>query len=121
MFTLNVLGKNDLSTDCNGRCKYGKHIGGGKYVCEHNNLKVKNPELANEWNKEFNYLTPINITYGSHVSIYWNCPNNPTYIYLASVNSRTNSKSGCPICPICSGNKITLEKSRHLRRLELRI
>lgn len=39
---------------CNGRsCQQGKHIGGGKYLCPHNNLASLRPDLVKEWHSEW--------------------------------------------------------------------
>ena len=46
-------------------------------------------------------LDPDRITLGSHKKVHWicsNCPRGQPHMYMASPNSRINSKSGCPYC-----------------------
>jgi hypothetical protein len=57
--------------DCDGKkCGQGTHIRAGIYICPHNNLEVKFPELASEWHpdneKQMNEYLP-----GSHTKAQW--------------------------------------------------
>lgn len=110
--TFNIL-RSDV--ECNGRCKYGKHIGGGKYVCTHNNLKVKNPQLAAEWNYSRNLpLRPEDVLPGSGKTVWWKCENGSCecHEWESSINNRNRGRS-CPACSnppkkLCPHNKHNL-------------
>lgn len=60
-----------------------------------NDLETTHPEIAKEWSPR-NDLSPTQVSKGSKYSAYWIC--NKKHEYRAVVNSRTNMKSGCPIC-----------------------
>src|SRR5581483_5577357 len=86
--------------DCNGRhCGTGRHIGGGHYVCSHNNLKVKRPDLMPEWDYEKNTERPENLFPKSNKYAWWICPINPCgcHKYQSLVSDRTTGY-GCPYC-----------------------
>ncbi len=54
------------------------------------------PELVQEWHWEKNgFLTPEDVTPGSHRKVWWKCKNG--HEWQAEAKSRTNG-SGCPIC-----------------------
>ena len=60
--------------ECDGRlCGLGKHVGGGKYVCPHNNLAVKFPELKKEWDYDKNQEGPEEFFPRSNRKIWWRC------------------------------------------------
>jgi len=100
--------------NCNGRdCGMGKHVNAGNYICPHNNLKVKCPDLMLEWDIEKNVILPENLTVGSNKKVWWICPINPCgcHKYDATVLNRTrkNKPSGCPFCcnqKICTHNSL---------------
>jgi len=72
----------------------------GKVVGEDNNLAVRFPELVPEWDIEKNGdLTPDKVMPGSDKKAWWNC-NKGHGSYLATPNSRTSNKSGCPLCHV---------------------
>ena len=73
----------------------------GKKAGEDNNLSVKHPEVAREWNRIKNTLTPKQYTAGSNKRVWWKCPKG--HEWEARVASRTINQSGCPQC---SGRKI---------------
>ena len=55
------------------------------------------PELLNEWNYEKNKEININlITIGSHLIVWWICPNK--HNYQARIFNRTLRKTKCKIC-----------------------
>jgi glutaredoxin/DNA-directed RNA polymerase subunit RPC12/RpoP len=60
---------------------------------------VTHPELVSEWhpNKNGN-LTPKDVLYGSGKKVWWRCRIDTNHIWVATPNSRTNRKSGCPKC-----------------------
>ena len=85
---------------CDGKqCGMGKHIGGRGYVCPHNNIAVKYPNLALQWVYERNIYKPEDITPGSAKMIWWKCPINPCgcHIWQSSVYNRVKGH-GCPYC-----------------------
>jgi hypothetical protein len=55
------------------------------------------PDLALEWSSLNGDKFPEDYMYGSEEKIWWICPEGHSD-YLASINSRTSTKSGCPIC-----------------------
>ena len=93
-----------LSTVSNRTCKERK---GCPYCCHNpkvnsnNNLAVKNPDLAKEWDHSFNKMTPSNILPNSNKKYYWVCPNCGKS-YSATANNRSNGYA----CPYCSGQKV---------------
>lgn len=59
-------------------------------------------EILEEWHPTRNNdLEPKSVSYGSEKKIWWRC--NKGHEWLASLNSRTSSKVGCPIC---SGHQV---------------
>ena len=83
-----------------------KHVSKAKsffcFVCHNrivtpeNNLTTTHPELIKEWHPTKNKLKPTEVTYGSGEYITWMCEKG--HEWEASLNTRTNSKSGWPIC-----------------------
>ena len=62
---------------CDGKtCGTGKYLGGGHYVCAHNNLAVLYPHLIKEWD-ESNSFTPYEVTPGTMKKAVWKCINDP--------------------------------------------
>lgn len=72
----------------------------GRYADSENNLKVKRPEIAEEWNFEKNgSLLPEKVTPSAGKKVWWRCKVNPLHEWLAIVSSRTRPKAtGCPYC-----------------------
>lgn len=88
--------------NCDGKmCGMGKHIGGGHYVCHHNNLKKKYPELVKEWNYELNSGNPEDYFPYSHYRAHWICKNNFDHKWETKIYNRTRG-TGCRICLITS-------------------
>ncbi len=70
---------------------------GHRVLENYNDLSTTYPEIAREWDYQKNYpLLPSQVTKGYIKKVWWICPNG--HSYSASVNSRTNRGSGCPIC-----------------------
>lgn len=67
-----------------------------KTVHEGNNLSITHPEIASEWDKDKNELTPQDVSYGSDKKIWWICQEG--HSYEASVKRRTVNENKCPIC-----------------------
>tara|TARA_Y100001970_G_scaffold237322_1_gene297695 strand:- start:299 stop:1162 length:864 start_codon:yes stop_codon:yes gene_type:complete len=69
----------------------------------HNNVAVKNPELAKEWHPTKNGdLTPYNVTPGSDRKVWWICSKNKDHEWISTVNNRNKGRG----CPHCSGKKV---------------
>ena len=86
-----INGKNIL---CDGKiCGKGRSTG-GRYICPHNNLKVKFPELIEEWSHE-------------NKKILWECKNNwcGCHKWYAKISDRTRQgrSTGCPFCSAFKG------------------
>ena len=74
-----------------------------------NSLSIKYPNLANEWDFEKNgELTPEDVTYGSHLDVYWICPI-CHQSYKNRICNRTAPSKQQTIsnkCPVCLGRVI---------------
>lgn len=68
----------------------------GRFPTKENNLLVKFPEIASEWDYKKNKFGPECYTSVSGQDIWWICKNG--HEWLAPIESRTNMKSGCPYC-----------------------
>jgi hypothetical protein len=64
------------------------------------------PQLVREWHPTKNgHLVPDEVTYGSGLSIWWQCPSG--HVWQAKVTSRTARGDGCPYCAnlrVCRDN-----------------
>lgn len=61
-----------------------------------NSLRIKRPDLANEWNYEKNgYLTPWDVKPSSKQIVWWKCEKG--HEWHATIISRSHGK-GCPFC-----------------------
>ena len=70
------------------------------------------PELMAEWHPTKNDgLVPEDISFGSGITIWWQCSSG--HEWSATANTRTNLKSGCPEC-----GYIRVANSRSLARLD---
>lgn len=86
-----VVGSRSLGRGCPA-------CGGQIVIKGKNDLATKFPEIAAEWDYEKNApITPDGVSFGAIKKYSWICPK-CGYTYDASVNQRTNSKSGCPYC-----------------------
>lgn len=88
------------SNNCVGKeCGQGKVLSGGKFVCPHNNLAVKYPELIEEWH-ESNENSIYDYLPNSGKKVWWVCKLNPCgcHAWESSICNRTGKKSGCPFC-----------------------
>ncbi len=62
-----------------------------------NDLLTVHPQIASEWHPVLNgYLQPWEVIDGSKLEIWWMCDKG--HEWKVDVNTRTNLKSGCPIC-----------------------
>jgi len=70
-------------------------------VSKTNNLKLNNPQFADEWHPTKNgELTPELVTYISGKSIWWKCPKGDDHEWISSVGDRYKGS-----CPYCTGKK----------------
>ena len=99
---------------CDGRkCGTGNYIGGGKWVCQHNNLKTLYPKFCEEWDYEKNNKDPSEYLYTSSQNVWWKCKNDPCgcHFWRTKISHRTKTESGCPFCKIgkvCPHNNLTI-------------
>ena len=67
-------------------------------------LDSTHPEISLQWHSTLNgNLMPKNVTRGSIKRIWWECDKIKKHVWQATINSRTNTGSGCPYC---SGQKV---------------
>ncbi len=69
----------------------------GQLATDTNNLAVKFPEIANEWNAELNEKTPELMRPHSNEIAYWDCAVCKS-TYDKKINERTGNQEGCPYC-----------------------
>jgi len=70
----------------------------GTAVCQHNTLATKAPQVALFWNAKKNHpLSPDRVTVFSNMRAHWRC-GVCLYEWQASVNDKTQHKTGCPKC-----------------------
>jgi len=70
-----------------------------------NNLAIKRPDLAKEWDYEQNEMTPNDILPNSNKMYHWICSKG--HLYPATANNRSNGYG----CPYCSGQKVCEDNS----------
>jgi hypothetical protein len=92
-------------TSKNAKCP----ICSGKTVTDKNRLSVCYPDIAKEWNfKKNKTLTPENISYGSHIKVWWKC-GKCKFEWFATPHSRTSKmRTGCPRCSASKGEKFII-------------
>lgn len=66
----------------------------------YNSVKNVRPDLLNEWDYERNSLKPENISFKSHLLVYWNCPRG--HAYLSRPMNRANGNN----CPYCANKQL---------------
>jgi len=107
MLSLHVLPQYPLSLNvlreqpCDGKkCGLGRHVGGGWWICLHNNLQALYPILCKEWDYEKNNLNPSDFLSGSNKKVWWKCGNNPCecHSWQTKICHRAKSGSECPFC-----------------------
>lgn len=58
------------------------------------------PQIAEQWHPSKNEsLTPDVVSAHSSKKVYWQCSNNRTHVWSATISNRTKNGSGCPKCP----------------------
>lgn len=66
-------------------------------ITEKNDLRTRFADIAAEWHPSKNgALTPQQVSAGAQRKVWWQCSKG--HEWKASVYSRTNDQSGCPIC-----------------------
>jgi hypothetical protein len=59
------------------------------------------PEVAIEWHYKKNCgWGPEDFNYSSNVKCWWQCPNDKSHVYAATITNRTGRQSGCMICNV---------------------
>lgn len=71
---------------------------GQKPLRGQNTLADKKPNLATQWNKSKNDLTPFDVTPSSGERVWWTCPKNAEHTWDAVVYSRKSPDDGYPKC-----------------------
>lgn len=79
------------------KCLSRIYVRGGRYICDHNNLKVNFPDLVNEWNEENGPMEGYSANSNKKVS--WVCSKNKYHKnWESKITGRTTNLSGCPSC-----------------------
>lgn len=92
-----------------------------KVVTDRNRLSILYPEISLEWHPTKNGdLTPDDVSYGFDKKVFWNCLKcgyGENGEWRASPNSRTNSKTECPICSsLLTDSKIARDLKLYLSK-----
>lgn len=84
--------------------------------CEHRkpspfyNLATEYPELKDEWDSEKNPFPPESCLPHSNQNVYWHCAKNHRWKAIICDRAETAEKarkSGAPVCPYCSGERVS--------------
>ena len=75
------------------RCPY---CTGKRAIVGENDLATLYPDIAQQWDKEKNSLTPQEVKHGSHKKAWWICDKG--HSWQASIKERCLSGNGCPYC-----------------------
>lgn len=94
---------------------HGCHFCSKYKASSENNLAVKRPDLATEWDYSKNDLDPTQVLCGSSKKAYWICVKG--HSWLAQITSRT--KLNGTSCPFCSGKKATVNNNLAAKRPDL--
>lgn len=93
--------KHEWVASVSNRAKNGSgcpYCSGYKPFSGETDLATLRPDIAKEWHPSKNSIQPNQVTVGTTKQVWWRCPAKETHEWLATVNSRTNMGSGCPIC-----------------------
>lgn len=92
----------ETQMDCDGKsCGLGRRISAANYICPHNNLAAKRPDLMLDWDYDRNTERPENLTLGSNKYVWWKCHNDPCgcHRWRTKVANRSGTNArGCPFC-----------------------
>ena len=87
----------------------------GRRVGPDNNLAVRRPDLASEWDYEANGdLRPQNVTPGADRKVWWRCVRG--HCWQVEVFNRSKGSG----CPVCAGQRVSFDIERGEHGLELR-
>ncbi len=84
--------------------------------CEHRkpspfyNLATEYPELKDEWDSEKKPFPPESCLPHSNQNVYWHCAKNHRWKAIICDRAETAEKarkSGAPVCPYCSGERVS--------------
>ncbi|MCJ8337715.1 MAG: zinc-ribbon domain-containing protein, partial [Pseudomonadales bacterium] len=84
-----------------------------RMVSSTNNLGVVFPEIAKEWHPTKNSpLTPFDVVPGGVFKPWWVCGSDPDHVWDATLDQRTRSKSGCPMCfsPVSAESRLVFDE-----------
>ncbi len=71
------------------------------------------PDLVAQWDWRKNVnLIPDDVSFGSHLQIWWRCDRGPDHQWEARAQSRTGGKG----CPFCAGKRVSVTNSLAARR-----
>lgn len=74
-----------------------------------NSLETKYPHLSNQLHPTLNNgLTGKDVSFSTHLDVWWKCDKGFDHVWQASPNNRTSMNTGCPIC---SGHKVVKSNS----------
>ena len=74
------------------------------------------PHLVAEWHPTKNgTLLPDEVSHGSHVYVWWRCPNGPDHEWRARVNTRVRGHN----CPFCAGRSVSVTNCLAMRAPEI--
>ena len=94
------LDSSETEVKCyNKNCSQRSHVGGGKYICPHDNLGVRYPDLLLEWHED-NIGTIYDYTHKSGKIIKWKCLKSHCgcHVWETAISNRTDKHNGCPFC-----------------------
>lgn len=74
----------------------------GLFASSTNNLAVRCPEIAAEFDEEANGHSPTSVPFGSAKKVWWKCRAKPEHRWQATVNNRTSKGH---LCPYCAGKR----------------
>ena len=76
---------------------------------EDRTLAVQSPAIAATWHPTQNsQVTPDDVTFRSRFRAWWQCPDHPDHVWVATVHAR--HRSGCPYC---TGHRVRKTGPRH--------
>jgi len=71
----------------------------GRKISKDNSLAENFPEIAAQWHSTKNgKLILEEMTYGSTIRVFWQCPEFKSHVWETSINARTSRNTGCKKC-----------------------
>jgi hypothetical protein len=100
-------------TSTNGGCPFCS----GRRVAPSNSLALVAPDIAGQLHPSKNKgVSADDLFPGSHRKVWWQCPDGPDHVWLASVRDRARGGTGCPFC---AGLKLSVTNSLKARFPEI--